>query len=90
MKSLPIYVLSGALIFFGISSGGVASGTTSTDSRVTKLENQVRLLNTLRDLDAKQIFKLQNCILSGISPVINNGNSSFVSTYLPLSQCGKL
>ena len=89
MKNLPIYVLSGALIFLGLTNGSSASGASTLDARVKALESQVKLLTTLRDIDAKQIYSLQNCVLIGTGQVMNNGNSSSVPIFLPLAQCRK-
>lgn len=55
VKSLPIYVLSGALIFVGITSGSQANGATSSSKQIQVLQNKVKTLETDLDNLAEQI-----------------------------------
>ena len=70
VKNLPVYVLSGALIFVGISLSPSAQSATAT---ISSLQKEIRVLQK----ETKSLKSCQNAFITQISEARNGNYDDF-------------
>jgi hypothetical protein len=88
IKNLPVYVLSGALIFVGISNSSQASGASTIsqlEKRIKVLEGKNQTLELTTTVLVKWVKELRGCYV----PVTATVNQNVVTGGANLALCIK-